>query len=35
MASPITSTVGVGSGLNIGEIVKGLVGAEKAPSRPR
>ncbi|MEE4147499.1 flagellar filament capping protein FliD [Pseudomonas viridiflava] len=33
MASPITSTVGVGSGLNIGEIVKGLVGAEKAPKQ--
>ncbi|KPY36680.1 Flagellar hook-associated 2 domain-containing protein [Pseudomonas syringae pv. primulae] len=33
MASPITSTVGVGSGLNIGDIVKGLVAAEKAPKQ--
>ncbi|WP_122864494.1 flagellar filament capping protein FliD [Pseudomonas viridiflava] len=33
MASPITSTVGVGSGLNIGDIVKGLAAAEKAPKQ--
>ncbi|EKN47689.1 MULTISPECIES: flagellar filament capping protein FliD [Pseudomonas syringae group] len=33
MASPITSTVGVGSGLNIAEIVKGLAGAERQPKQ--
>ncbi len=33
MASPITSTNGIGSGLAIGAIVEGLVGAEKAPKQ--
>ncbi|MCD5983586.1 flagellar filament capping protein FliD [Pseudomonas sp. CDFA 610] len=33
MASPVTSTVGLGSGLNIGDIVKGLAAAEKAPKQ--
>jgi len=33
MASPISSNVGLGSGLAIGDIVKGLVGAEKAPKQ--
>lgn len=33
MASPISSNIGLGSGLAIGDIVKGLVGAEKAPKQ--
>ncbi len=33
MASPITTSVGIGSGLKIGEIVAGLVAAEKAPKQ--
>ena len=33
MASPITSTTGLGSGLAITAIVQGLVGAEKAPKQ--
>ncbi|RMU19904.1 Flagellar hook-associated 2 domain-containing protein, partial [Pseudomonas savastanoi pv. glycinea] len=33
MASPITSTTGLGSGLAITAIVEGLVGAEKAPKQ--
>lgn len=33
MASPITSSTGLGSGLAISAIVEGLVGAEKAPKQ--
>ncbi|WP_024695953.1 flagellar filament capping protein FliD [Pseudomonas syringae] len=33
MASPITTSTGIGSGLKIGEIVSGLVAAEKAPKQ--